>query len=102
MICHWPSLEKVFAFGARDLDSEAAFIFVTSSSRLGKIKDRILYFWVGKSFSHGKNNILLGSTRELRGLEEIDWNQASSDVLTQMGLPEDTDIKVCIFFGVSI
>lgn len=93
-ICRWPSLEKVVTFGAGDLDSEAVYIFVTPSSGLGKCKDIILYFWVGKSFNHGKSKNQLGSSGELGDLEEIDWNQVGSDVLSQMALPEDTDIKI--------
>ncbi|KAL6990435.1 Phosphoric monoester hydrolase [Sarracenia purpurea var. burkii] len=96
-ICRWPTLEKVVTFGAGGLDSEGIFIFVPPSSGLGKTEEKILYFWVGKSCSHGKSKIRLGSNGKLGSFEEIDWNQVSSDVLTQMGLPEDTNIKVCIY-----
>ncbi|KAL6984279.1 Phosphoric monoester hydrolase [Sarracenia purpurea var. burkii] len=57
------------------------FIFVPPSSGLGKIEEKILYFWVGKSCSHGKSKIRLGSNGKLGDLEEIDWNQ-------------DTNIKI--------
>uniref|UniRef100_A0A5B7AV21 Protein-tyrosine-phosphatase MKP1 n=1 Tax=Davidia involucrata TaxID=16924 RepID=A0A5B7AV21_DAVIN len=95
VVFRWPSLEKVVTFGAGDLDSKAAFIFIAPSSSVGKIEDRILYFWVGKSFNHDKIKIQLGRDREFSNLQEIDWNQVSSDVLIQqLGLPEDTNIKV--------
>ncbi|KAF7114278.1 hypothetical protein RHSIM_RhsimUnG0097100 [Rhododendron simsii] len=94
VICRWPSLEKVTRFGAGDLDSEAVFIFLTSTSGLGKSKDSVMYFWVGKSFCKGQSKIPLSSHGKLGDLEEIDWNQIGSHVLTQMGLAEATDIKV--------
>uniref|UniRef100_A0A5B7AX24 Uncharacterized protein n=1 Tax=Davidia involucrata TaxID=16924 RepID=A0A5B7AX24_DAVIN len=95
VVFRWPSLEKVVTFGAGDLDSRAAFIFIASSSSVGKIEDRILYFWVGKSFNHDEIKSGLGRNREYGDLQEIDWNQFSSDVLIQqLGLPEDTNIKV--------
>ncbi|XP_052205176.1 protein-tyrosine-phosphatase MKP1 [Diospyros lotus] len=94
VICRWPSMEKVVTFGAGDLDTEAVFIFITPSTSLGKSKDKILYFWIGKSFNHDKSKIQLGRRGELDVLGDIDWNQVSSDVLAQMGLPEGTDIKI--------
>ncbi|XP_057476758.1 protein-tyrosine-phosphatase MKP1-like [Actinidia eriantha] len=94
LIIRWPSLEKFVKLGAGGLDSESAFIFLTPSPDLGKIEDVTLYFWVGKSFNHGKSKIQLGSNGKLDDLEEIDWNQVVSDVRAQMGLPEDTDIKI--------
>lgn len=53
-----------------------------------------MYIWVGKSFYKGQSKIPLGSHGKLGDLEKIDWNQVGSDVLTQIGLPDATDIKV--------
>ncbi|XAR66319.1 Protein-tyrosine-phosphatase [Bertholletia excelsa] len=94
VVHRWPSLEKVLTFGAGDLDSEAAFLIVASNSDLGKVNEGVLYFWVGKSFSHGKEKIQQGSSAEFGGIEEIDWNEVCSGVITKMDLPENTDIKI--------
>ncbi|KAA8539416.1 hypothetical protein F0562_026108 [Nyssa sinensis] len=92
VVFRWPGFEKIGTFSAGDLDSRAAFIFIASS--VEKTEDRILYFWVGKSFNYDEIKSGLGSNREYGDLQEVDWNQVSSDVLTQMGLPEDSKIKV--------
>ncbi|KAK6933241.1 Dual specificity phosphatase, catalytic domain [Dillenia turbinata] len=89
----WPSLERVAACGGSSLDSEAAFILLTSSTGLDKTKNRILYFWVGRSFNCNKSQILVDCNRDVGDVEQIDWNQAGCDVLTRMGLPEDTTVK---------
>ena len=94
LVCCWPSLEKFASFGAGDLDSKAAFVFFFPSTGLGKAEDRIIYIWVGRSFNHGNTRALLDSSREVGDLEEIDWNQVGCDVRSQLGLPEDTAIKV--------
>lgn len=94
LVCCWPSLEKFASFGAGDLDSKAAFVFFFPSTGLGKAEDRIIYIWVGRSFNHGNTRVLLDSSREVGDLEEIDWNQVGCDVRSQLGLPEDTAIKI--------
>lgn len=93
VVCQWPSLEKVLQFGASDLDSTRVFIFITPCSGLGKIVDTILYIWIGKFFSHD-NKIRPGTSKGLDELQDINWKTVSSDVLSQIGLPEDTDIKI--------
>ncbi|KAK6929292.1 Dual specificity phosphatase, catalytic domain [Dillenia turbinata] len=77
---HWPSLERVVPCGDSSLDSEAAFILLISST--------------GRSFNCKKCQILLDSNRDVVDEEQIDWNQAACDVLTLMGLPEDTAVKI--------
>lgn len=94
LVCRWPSLEAVAAFDRNDFDSKAAFVFVTRDTGLGKNEHRILFFWVGRSFIYDKSQMHLERSRELGDREEIDWNRVSCDVLTRMGLPKDTPIKV--------
>ncbi|CAK9176527.1 unnamed protein product [Ilex paraguariensis] len=90
----WPTLEKVATFGPHDLDSKCVFIFISPSPDIGKDDDRVLYFWVGGSFSCDKSKIYLQSSKDTGDIEEFDWNQASSDVLAQLDLPEDTNIMI--------
>ncbi|KAJ7975868.1 protein-tyrosine-phosphatase MKP1-like [Quillaja saponaria] len=94
LVCHWPSLEKIVNFGASDLDSEAAFAIFLPSASLGKNEETILYFWIGRSFHCDVSQIGLDSERELGYIEVIDWNKVGCDVLTRMGLPKDTSIKI--------
>lgn len=98
LVLHWPSLEKIATFSANDLDSEAAFALLFPHTGFDKNEDRILYFWIGRSFDHGKFRIGLDSVKDLDDLGDIDWDKVSSDVLNQMGLPKDTVIKVCKYF----
>lgn len=93
LVCRWPSLEKIATFGVTDMNSKDAF--AVFSPGLGKNENRILYFWVGRSFDHDENQIRLDSNKELNDLKELDWNQVGRAALTQMGLPKDTAVKVC-------
>lgn len=95
VVCRWPSLETVTKVGANDLDSKAAFAILSPNTGLGKNEERILYVWIGRAADRRRCQIRLDSGKELDVLEELDWNQVGSDVLTQLGLPENTTIKVC-------
>lgn len=94
LVLRWPSLERIATFGANNLDSDAAFAILSPNTGFGKREDRILYFWVGRSFDNGKFRIRLDSDKDLDGVGDIDWDQVSSDVLNRMGLPKDTVIMV--------
>ncbi|XP_017984932.1 PREDICTED: protein-tyrosine-phosphatase MKP1 isoform X1 [Theobroma cacao] len=93
LICRWPSIERMTKFNRSDLDSKSAFAIFSRTTAVGKSEDRILYFWVGRSFHHDKSLIQF-SSRVLGDREEIDWNQVCYHVLTQMGLPKDTPVKI--------
>lgn len=95
VVCRWPSLEKIVPFCAADLDSKDIFILVAPASGLGKlIEHKVLYIWVGKCISHGDGKMPLKADQEIGELKEINWNEVSFDVITQMGLPDDTDVKI--------
>ncbi|XP_061986542.1 protein-tyrosine-phosphatase MKP1-like [Populus nigra] len=94
LVCRWPSLERIAALGTSDLDSKTAFAILVPTRGVGRDETRILYFWVGKSFSDEKNMIQLDNNRLLADSEHIYWSQAGYHVLTQMGLPKDLTIKV--------
>ncbi|GLT50892.1 hypothetical protein SLA2020_243470 [Shorea laevis] len=89
-----PGLERIARFSMSDLDSKSAFAICTPSTGLGKSEVRILYFWVGRSFSHDKSWIQLHNSGKLGDQEEIDWNQVGSNVLARLGLPKDIPIKI--------
>uniref|UniRef100_A0A2N9HKF5 Protein-tyrosine-phosphatase n=1 Tax=Fagus sylvatica TaxID=28930 RepID=A0A2N9HKF5_FAGSY len=92
LVCRWPRLEKIATFGASDMNSKDAFAIF--SPGLDKNEKRILYFWVGRSFDPDESQIRLDSDRALDDLKELNWNQVACDALTQMGLPNDTAVKI--------
>lgn len=95
VVCRWPSLEKFVSFCPADLDSKDIFILVAPASGLGKlIEHKVLYIWVGKCISHGDGKMLLKADQEIGELKEINWNEVSFDVITQMGLADDTEVKI--------
>lgn len=94
LVCRWPSIERMTRFSRTDLDSESAFAIFCPTTAVGRSEDRILYFWIGRSFRYEKSLIQLDSSRVMGNGEEIDWNQVGYDVLTQVGLPKDTPVKI--------
>ncbi|WOG96236.1 hypothetical protein DCAR_0415570 [Daucus carota subsp. sativus] len=94
VVCRWPSLEKIVSFCAADLDAKGVFILIAPASGLEElIEHKVLYIWVGKCISHGDEKMLKGD-QEIPEHEEINLNEVSFDVITQMGLPDDTDVKI--------
>ncbi|PPR91550.1 hypothetical protein GOBAR_AA29132 [Gossypium barbadense] len=95
LVCRWPSIEKMRNFTRSDLDSKSAFAIFLPTAAVDENKDRILYFWIGRSFHlEKKRSIQLDSSRVVGDREDIDWNQVAYDVLTKVGLPNDTPVKV--------
>ncbi|TYG73080.1 hypothetical protein ES288_D04G071700v1 [Gossypium darwinii] len=94
LVCHWPSIEKMTNFTRSDLDSKSAFAIFLPTAAVDENKDRILYFWIGRSFHLEKRSIQLDSSRVVGDREDIDWNQVAYDVLTKVGLPNDTPVKI--------
>ncbi|KAL3521029.1 hypothetical protein ACH5RR_019178 [Cinchona calisaya] len=92
----WPSLEKVVTFGSDRLDSQSAFVFFTPNScpTFGKTGTGILHFWVGRLFSCNNCNTKLESNPKFGDLVEVDWKQASLDVVSRLGLPKDIKIEL--------
>lgn len=93
LIYRWPDFEKIVTFDYDKLDSEV-FVFVTPISGVGKMTDRIVYIWVGKSFKCSKSVVSLDGYGNIDDLADINWNQVSSGVLTQLSLPGDTVTKI--------
>ncbi|XP_043701299.1 protein-tyrosine-phosphatase MKP1-like isoform X2 [Telopea speciosissima] len=89
IVCRWPTLERVAPFGTANLDSEAAFLVLVPSTGVGKHKDRMIYFWIGKSFKHDNCQLQLDVGSSVSDVEAIDWNQVVCDFLSTMGLPKD-------------
>ncbi|KAL5801561.1 hypothetical protein ACOSQ3_033193 [Xanthoceras sorbifolium] len=94
LVCRWPTLERVAKFGLTDLNSKSAYAILPFSTDLGKSAARVLYFWVGRSFCYNKSQIQSDNSRESGHLEDIDWSQFGSDILTRMALPKDTLVKI--------
>ncbi|XP_022139052.1 protein-tyrosine-phosphatase MKP1 isoform X1 [Momordica charantia] len=94
MVYSWPELEKIAAFDASYLNSKAAVVIFSPSRSLGKKDDMMLYIWVGSSFGHDLSQVRVKRDKDLVGLETIDWVKVGQYVLTEIGLPENTEIKI--------
>ncbi|PHT48743.1 Protein-tyrosine-phosphatase MKP1 [Capsicum baccatum] len=93
VVYHWPSLEKLDTCSIDDLDSKGAYIFITPTSGFGKDVGRAVYVWVRRSFSRDNSKIRQVDCKGLGDPGEIDWKQVAADVLRQMVLPTETNIK---------
>ncbi|XWS66056.1 hypothetical protein CRYUN_Cryun05aG0167900 [Craigia yunnanensis] len=94
LVCRWPSMKKMTKSNRSDLDSKSAFAIFSPTTAVGKNEDRILYFWIGRYFHYDNGLIQLDSSTGQGDREDIDWNQLGYDVLTQMGLPKNTPVKI--------
>ncbi|KAK9019442.1 hypothetical protein V6N11_053966 [Hibiscus sabdariffa] len=94
IVWRWPGIDKMAKFNGSDLDSKSAFAIFSPATDVGKNEDSILYFWIGRFFHCDKSLIQLDSSQVLRDREDIDWNQVGYDVLTQVGLPKGTTVKI--------
>eukprot|EP00257_Ricinus_communis_P022755 XP_015582577.1 protein-tyrosine-phosphatase MKP1 [Ricinus communis] len=93
LVCQWPSLERIITFGVSNLDSKAAFAILGPATGLGRDENRILYFWIGRSYPFDESLTRLECSKGLMDGKLIDWNQVGCLVLTQMGLPKDITVK---------
>ena len=100
MVYCWPELAKIAAFDTSYLHSKAAVVIFSPSRYLGKKDDMMLYIWVGNSFDHDLSPIQVKRDKDLVDVEKIDWVKVGQYVLTEIGLPENTEIKVLwtVFF----
>lgn len=97
VVYRWPSLERVASVASSDLRSEAAFAILSVRTRPGKDVDRFVYLWIGRSFACDESGPYTGRATGIDNLEKIDWDQVGYDFLSRVGLPKDTNIKVCNF-----
>ncbi|PHU06600.1 hypothetical protein BC332_23089 [Capsicum chinense] len=93
VVYHWPSLEKLATGSIDALDSKGAYLFIILTSGLGKDASRSVYVWVGWSFSRDFSKVRQVDCNGLGDPGQIDWKQVALDVLHQMVLPIDTNIK---------
>ncbi|XP_020231917.1 protein-tyrosine-phosphatase MKP1 [Cajanus cajan] len=91
-VYHWPSLEKIETFGASHLDSKAAFVIFSPSTRVHA--GNILYIWVGRSFNCDASQVHLDGDKQSDHLGAVDWNQIGCDLLAQFSFPKNTVIKI--------
>ncbi|KAM3268400.1 hypothetical protein P3S67_031341 [Capsicum chacoense] len=94
VVYRWPSLEKLATCSIDALDSKGAYIFIIPTSGFGKDAGRAVYVLVGRSFSCDFSKVRQVDCKGPGDPGEIDWKQAASDVLHQMVLPIDSNIKV--------
>ncbi|CAN8279392.1 unnamed protein product [Cochlearia groenlandica] len=95
LACRWPSMEMITELSTAYLDSESVVAMILpSDDHVGKTGSRMLYIWIGKSFSFDKNHYLLDSNKVMDTMENLDWVKIGETVLSQKNLPKDTPIKI--------
>lgn len=95
LACRWPSMEMITEVSRGYLDSESVIaILLPSGDDLGETVSRILYMWIGKSFSLDNNSSVLDSNKAIDSVEDLDWVQIGEAILSQMDLPKDTPMKI--------
>ena len=88
-----PDLKKVSVSGACELDASLAYIVMPPGRAPCPTKVIDIYLWVGKSFKIGQSQLYENSN--IGDVDLAYWTRVGSDVLSRIGLPEDTNIKVC-------
>ncbi|KAF8051286.1 hypothetical protein N665_1751s0002 [Sinapis alba] len=86
LACRWPSMEMIAELNRAYLDSESVIAVLLPSDDdddVGETSSRILYIWIGKSFSYDVDSV-----------ENLDWVQIGEAILSQMDLPKDTPMKI--------
>ncbi|RID65203.1 hypothetical protein BRARA_D00418 [Brassica rapa] len=95
LACRWPSMEMITEVSRGYLDSESVIaILLPSGDDLGETVSRILYMWIGKSFSLDNNSSVLDSNKAIDSVEDLDWVHIGEAILSQMDLPKDTPMKI--------
>lgn len=87
-----PTLEKISLSGACDLDSSSAVVVVDPTAVASSTEEENVYFWIGKSFKLDWSQV--HASRKVGDVELADWNQIGADILSRMGFPEGTNIKI--------
>lgn len=67
---------------------------------LGKNVDRFVYLWIGWYFMCDKSRPCIGRDTRIDDVEKIEWEPVSCHVLSRVGPPKETNIRVCIFLKV--
>ncbi|XP_013742329.1 protein-tyrosine-phosphatase MKP1 [Brassica napus] len=95
LACRWPSMEMITEVSRGYLDSESVIaILLPSGDDLGETVSRILYMWIGKSFSLDNNSSVLDSNKAIDSVEDLNWVHIGEAILSQMDLPKDTPMKI--------
>ncbi|GMH11546.1 hypothetical protein Nepgr_013387 [Nepenthes gracilis] len=88
-----PNLDKISMFGACELDTKSAFIFVAPTAVSSLTEERNIYLWIGRSSNLDRRENQ-GNRADVGDIDFTDWNQIGSDFLLNMALPKDTHIKI--------
>ncbi|CAH8359201.1 unnamed protein product [Eruca vesicaria subsp. sativa] len=94
LACRWPSMEMITELSRAYLDSDSVVAILLPSDDVGETNIRILYIWIGKSFSFDNNSSMLDSNKGIDSVENLDWVQIGKAILSQMDLPKDTPMKI--------
>ncbi|GAB4836561.1 hypothetical protein Ancab_001474 [Ancistrocladus abbreviatus] len=93
LVYRLPNLEQSSMFGACELDTKSAFAFIAPRSSSGISEDRTSYLWIGRSFNFAQGQSE-GNSAEVGDVGMTGSSQFGSDLLSTMGLPKDTNIKI--------
>ncbi|GAB2276656.1 hypothetical protein Dimus_011373 [Dionaea muscipula] len=91
----FPNLQKVPRVGDWDLDSKSAFVFVSPREISGLGEDGNLYLWLGRSFNSCRS-VNEANREDIGDIDYTDRNQLRSYILSNIALPEDTEIKIVL------
>lgn len=96
LACRWPSMEMITELSRAYLDSESviAVLLPSDDDDVGETSSRILYIWIGKSFSFDNNCSMLDSNKGVDSVENLDWVHIGEAILSHMDLPKDTPVKM--------
>ncbi|CAN8254526.1 unnamed protein product [Cochlearia groenlandica] len=95
LACRWPSMEMIAELNRAYLDSESVIAILLPSDDVGETGSRILYIWIGKSFSFIDNkSSLLDRNKAMDIVENLDWVEIGETILAEMDLPKDTPMKI--------
>lgn len=82
LVYRWPCMEKLTAFGRKDLDPKTVFIFVAPNASVSAEAAKTVCIWVGGEYDCSK------------GVDTIDWQQVAGDFLNQKGFSNTLPVKV--------
>jgi hypothetical protein len=80
-------MEKLTAFGRKDLDPKTVFIFVAPNASVSAEAAKTVCIWVGGEYDCSK------------GVDTIDWQQVAGDFLNQKGFSNTLPVKVSAYYA---
>ncbi|GMP57827.1 hypothetical protein CsSME_00021740 [Camellia sinensis var. sinensis] len=94
VLYQWPSMDKVEMHRFAYLDSRSVYITFISDVNLGTNKRDVVYIWLGREVSSGKEqNQVINSDGSCKD-NLVQWETVGSKFLEQMGLPLNSSVQI--------